>query len=292
MAYSFERHETVAVGVARIIGELTWTTTSELYPSHPQHQDWVHNTRTRYKRVRSLLRLIRKSLGREVYGDEMDRVREATGMLARMRDTEVLVQTADLLAERVNGHADVTELCEWSRERYRRIAHIEINMQQLLLATAHAMDGLTIRSANWNLPEGFEEPLKQFTRSYRRGRRQCAAAFDEPGDDSFHEWRKRVKDHLYHCRLFGMAWSPTMSLRVEEIKSLSDLLGEDHDLAVLRQVLTAESDAPALSVQLDSEIQGFQEYLRDRSREVADRIYEQEPESLGEELANSIKRWQ
>ncbi len=66
MAYSFERHETVAVGVGRIIGELTWTTTQELYPSHPNHQDWVHYARSRYKVILCLLRMVSDILVDEV----------------------------------------------------------------------------------------------------------------------------------------------------------------------------------------------------------------------------------
>lgn len=291
LAYSFERHETVAVGVGRIIGELTWTTTTQLYPSHPQHQDWVHNTRTRYKRVRSLLRLVRDSLGDEVYRAELDRIREASGMLSRLRDAEVLVQTADLLAEHIAEDDSLARLCQWLGERYRNIANIETNIQQLLLATAREMDELTLRSANWQLPDDYDEPVRQFTRGYKRGQRQMGVALAQGDDEAFHDWRKRVKDHYYHWGLFDMAWQPAMSLRAEEIKTLSDLLGEDHDIAVLCEVLAAETGAPELSQRLLDEVRRYQQDLRDRSKALAQRIYNDEPDALADELRRSIERW-
>lgn len=292
MAYSFERHETVAVGVGRIIGELTWTTTQQLYPSHPQHQEWVHNARTRYKRIRSLLRLVRDSLGDEAYRAELEQIRQAAGLLSRLRDAEVLVLTADLLAERIADDDGLAQLRLWLGERYRHIVQIESNIQQLLLATAREMDELTLRSANWLLPEGYDGVVGQFIRSYERGRRQFDRAFEQPHDEAFHEWRKRVKDHYYHSCLFDMAWSPTMSLRSEAMKTLSDLLGEDHDIAVLREVLASETGAPELSQRLAGEMQAYQQYLRDRSKMLGERIYGLEAEALDDELRRSIERWQ
>ena len=31
-----------------------------------------------------------------------------------------------------------------------------------------------------------------------------------PGDRQFHDWRKRVKDHWYHCRLLKYLWPEPM----------------------------------------------------------------------------------
>ena len=292
MAYCFERHESVAVGVSRIIGELTWTTTHELHPGHPEHPNWVHNTRKRLKRIRSLLRLVRISLGDEPYAAELTRIREASARISRLRDAEVLVLTADAIDTRAaNPDQSLAGMRQWLRERYGRIVQIETNVQQLLLATANEMDDLTLRSANWNLPQDFDEPVAQFERAYRRGRRRFAATFEQPHDEAFHELRKRVKDHFYQCSLFDMAWSPNMVTRLEELKLLSDLLGEDHDLSVLREVLGAEADAPPVSAALDAELNSLQQQLRSRSRELAQRLYEPVPESMREELERSLERW-
>ena len=51
-----------------------------------------------------------------------------------------------------------------------------------------------------------------------------------------HEWRKRVKDLWYHVTLLEDAWKPVMSALADEAHELSDRLGDEHDVSVLRRV--------------------------------------------------------
>lgn len=74
-------------------------------------------------------------------------------------------------------------------------------------------------------------------RTYRRGRTGRKRAFAAPTTERLHEWRKRVKYHWYHVRLLQNVWPEPMKVRRRELKVLADLLGDDHDLAVLRQLL-------------------------------------------------------
>ena len=53
-----------------------------------------------------------------------------------------------------------------------------------------------------------------------------------------HDWRKRVKDLWYHERLLAPTCGPTVRGHAKELDRLSDLLGDDHDLALLRHELT------------------------------------------------------
>jgi CHAD domain-containing protein len=62
----------------------------------------------------------------------------------------------------------------------------------------------------------------------------------KPIDRRFHDWRKRVKDYWYVSRLLRRCWPELMENRVAELKRLSDLLGDDHDLAVMRSLLVHE----------------------------------------------------
>lgn len=292
MAYSFERHETVAVGVGRIVGELTWTVTHELHPGHPEYPHWVHNTRTTYKRIRSLLRLVRNSLGKESFRAERERIRESAGQLAPLRDAEVMVLTAELLATHFPESTEtLSELQLWLLQRYQQIAQVGTNLQQLLLITAREMNDLTLRSANWVLPEDFDEPVENFVRGYRRGRGEFARAFEASDDEGFHDLRKRVKDHWYHCRLFESVWLPAMMWRVTELKDLSDLLGEDHDLAMLRQLLADATDVLDGVDRVNSLIERRQQWLRDQAAELGERIFAPEPETQAKELRDCLRRW-
>ena len=71
-------------------------------------------------------------------------------------------------------------------------------------------------------------------RSYRRGRNRFRDVRAEVSDEGVHEWRKRVKDLWYHLRLVRNAKKSVLGEAADEAHELSDLLGDHHDLAVLR----------------------------------------------------------
>ena len=65
-------------------------------------------------------------------------------------------------------------------------------------------------------------------------------ALKDPSDEKLHEWRKRVKDLRYQLELLEPVWPDVMKATAEQANVLSDLLGDDHDLAVLRELLGGE----------------------------------------------------
>jgi len=62
-----------------------------------------------------------------------------------------------------------------------------------------------------------------------------------PVDDALHEWRKRTKDLRYALELlqrYARDGSDAISTQAHE---LTNLLGDDHDLAALRTVVKGEN---------------------------------------------------
>jgi CHAD domain-containing protein len=81
--------------------------------------------------------------------------------------------------------------------------------------------------------QGFEAIEPGLRRIYRQGRRALGAAQADPSTENLHEWRKREKDLWYHLRLLHDTWPGPMGAAADEASTLADLLGDDHDLAVL-----------------------------------------------------------
>lgn len=81
-----------------------------------------------------------------------------------------------------------------------------------------------------------------FAKTYGRCRKRLADVREDPTTASLHEWRKRVKYHRYHLRILEPLWPGVWGARREEVHDLSDLLGDDHDLAVLRGVFASRPD--------------------------------------------------
>ena len=59
----------------------------------------------------------------------------------------------------------------------------------------------------------------------------------DPGDEALHELRKRVKDLWYMSELVRPAAPRRARKMASRASDLSDVIGEDHDLAVLRMTV-------------------------------------------------------
>jgi hypothetical protein len=79
-----------------------------------------------------------------------------------------------------------------------------------------------------------------FRRVLSEGRREGQAAVLSGDPERLHEWRKLVKHHTHHLRLFRLAWPDLMALRQEEAEALGTALGDHHDLHMLQGQLNEE----------------------------------------------------
>src|SRR5581483_1114457 len=102
----------------------------------------------------------------------------------------------------------------------------------------------------------------------------------EPGAENFHEWRKRVKNLLYHVELLEPLWPEQMCALARDLDALAELLGDDHDLHMLRQTAIKRSvnvDFEAESAELFSLIDPRQDELRTKALKLGKRIFREKP---------------
>jgi CHAD domain-containing protein len=119
-------------------------------------------------------------------------------------------------------------------------------------------------------------------------------AFDTEDDDDFHEWRKRVKYHWYHVRLLQETSPAFMKARRTTMKQLSDCLGYDHDLAILKGFLdnTAEPILPAGEIDhVVEQIQLRQRALRHDAWQLGEKLYIEKPKALVKRLGGYWAAW-
>lgn len=111
-----------------------------------------------------------------------------------------------------------------------------------LLAARERLRRLEINPATRaTLIEGAEQ-------TYRRGRKAMTLAYDTSDDEAFHAWRKCVQAHWRHMVLLARLWPATMDARAAQARGLSQILGDDHDLSLLKGRLDAlGADDPPLS---------------------------------------------
>ncbi|MGD2136752.1 MAG: CHAD domain-containing protein [Gammaproteobacteria bacterium] len=292
MPYRIKRSETVPKAVRRIALEQIDRARTELRDTDMEAAESVHQARKRFKKLRALLRLVRPTIGANRYKRENRCFRDLGRKLAGARDAEVLLETLDSLVGDSDDRSLATEVAalrqilETRRDQYLEGDGADLDSRMAQVAAA--LDQSAARVAKWNPgAAGFAAVGPGLKRSYRQGREAMRKALRQPGDAPFHEWRKRVKDHWYHSRLLQGIWPALMKAHGRELKRLSDLLGDDHDLAVFRQELE-ELPGDTLSHEgrrhLLARVACRQDRLRSRARRLGARVYAESPKRFR-------KRW-
>ena len=100
-----------------------------------------------------------------------------------------------------------------------------------------------------------------------------------PEDAGFHTWRRRVKDHWYQVRLLE-GLNAAVRARARRLKQLETLLGDDHNLVLLRATILS---APArfgrdrATVLILGCIAEYQAALRSRALRLGHRLFIRRP---------------
>lgn len=197
----------------------------------------VHGARKGLKRLRATVRLVRAELGSEAYRRENIAFRDVGRRLAGARDAQVLVETLDALCARYPAEVPTVAA---GRLRLILAAEHETAQQRLaadgpaLAEAVGELQGARARVATWAFAHmDLDAAAPGLRRTYRRGRRAYKGARDDPSTEHLHDWRKRVKDLWHATQILERVHPKRMAKLAERTHALSDLLGDDHDLAVL-----------------------------------------------------------
>lgn len=250
------------------------------YPPHPDRM--VHDVRTAGKRVRASLKLLRQAMGNEAYHRENAAVRDLGRLFHDRRDSHVALET--LKAVRGDDPAFAAErigpLCD----------ALQAQAQQAVAATPmdEAIDQVrdTIFTARRRIEELKLAPLRPgeaFRRLFRQCRRAYEAARDTPDAEHLHEWRKRAKTLRYALKALEAVWPKRVRRWCKALKAQSDLLGQDHDLAMLAERV---SDTEQLA-RIAEHRAAVQKQVFDEARD----IYRQKPAKAARGLTRHWKDW-
>lgn len=209
----------------------------EARASDEAHVEAIHEVRKCFKRVRAALRLVRDELGEKVYREENACFRDAGRPLAAVRDAQVLVETFDHLAPTRRP----LRMRHALLENEKRVSGDVPPYGDAFAEVRRAILGARARAATWNIePRGWRVFDAGVRRVYRTGRRSLAVAKETPTVDHLHELRKQTK-YLWHIlQLLKPGWIAQDKDLGARARELSQVLGDDHDLAVLRETLASD----------------------------------------------------
>jgi CHAD domain-containing protein len=255
----------------------------------------VHDVRTRCKKVRAVLRLYRPGLGTE-YRRANDDVRDAARELSPLRDARATLATFDELVAATHGERVPGEGLAGARAGLARRAH-EAERDDPSPALARAERRLARvrgRLEGWAPDDDVAIVLEGLAANYRAARRAFRAARDEPGDEAFHDWRKRTKYAWHHVKLLEPVAPSALRPLGRRLKDLSDGLGDDHDLAVLAAMIRSTpadfggDDGAREALAL---IDAARADLQDRCVRLGARIYAESPKALRPRVARYWSAW-
>jgi CHAD domain-containing protein len=130
-------------------------------------------------------------------------------------------------------------------------------------------------------------------RVYARGRRAQRKARRHPTVENLHDWRKSVKHLWYAASVLREAGPDELGEARGQARELSELLGTDHDLAVLRDAVQAHRgafargrDRKALVARIDRR----RAKLTKRALRIGGELYARKPARAGKRLGSGWKR--
>ncbi len=242
MPYRLLTDEPLAAGVLRVADEQLARAAASLTCPGLSPEAAVHQARKHFKKLRSLLRLVRDALG-PLYAEENARFRDLGRGLAPVRDADALIEQFDALV----GYSPSSPVLGSIRAALvdeREVidgehADLDAQIPEILIQLRDARR----RVAGWPV-ESVDATIvaRGFARACRRGRRRMKAALAGRTVEQFHEWRKRVKDLWYHTRLLQAVHPRKLRKRRRLLRRLAESLGEDHDLAMLERKLRDHPD--------------------------------------------------
>lgn len=291
MAFVFDRSEPVPNAVRRLVVEQLDLAAGHL--DGDPGEKAVHEARKALKRCRAVVRLVRPVLGGDVAAAANAAYRDAGQALSATRDADVLLATWDkVVGDGVDGVDDATvEAGRRALEAHRDRIRAEPSTPPA--AVAEALREASRTAAGWpEMDDSWRALAPGLGRIYGQGR-SAMAATGKGDDEAWHDWRKRVKDTWYHLTLLVPAWEPVLAAEEDELHRLSELLGDDHDLAVLGAEIAGRDEpwsgdeAAALGRAVDARRAALQVEALDRGR----RVYAEKPKAFAARLGGYWDAW-
>lgn len=243
MAYRFKVSEPFDDGVRRIGVEQIDRALAQLQASEDPAAA-VHESRKALKRIRALLRLARPGLGAHEYARENARYRDIGRLLAGARDRHVLIETVGKFQTAAEGRTKSAFAAALARIEARDGAETAGDEETAVAqAVSELLDGRAAMVELGLKGAGYGVAWDGIERTYRQAVATFEKAYETHDNEALHEWRKRVQHHWRHMSLLREAWPEMTQARVQAAKDISEMLGEDHDIAVMLAALDGKAAA-------------------------------------------------
>jgi CHAD domain-containing protein len=298
MSFQLRPEESLRKNLRRIVRNQVDAALEELAaPPKGPRDAIVHEVRKSLKKIRAVLRLVRPVLGGKCYRRENTCFREAARPLTEVRDARILIETldklVDLFPEDVSGRS-LAEVRKALRDNLRGVRKRVLDQQNAFVVVAETVSQARERVKGWtDVPDRWSSAGAGLEDTCRQARAAYRDAASDPNVAKLHEWRKQVKYLRYQFEVLRPLWPERVEELAGEADRMGDLLGDNHDLAVLRQVLTDDSQ-PTDGGEREALLALIDRRRAELEQEVlllGERFFQDKPRALARRLKGYWKTW-
>ena len=291
MPYRFKLEEKFDSGFRRIVREQVKQAEAELSAASAPASA-IHETRKAIKRLRALLKTAAPTLGAKA-ARKHDRVfRDIARALSSRRDDDVIEATVASLESRYGAEAVATlaPLRSALDNAQASAALVLDTARTQELREALKSEGKKLRKSRLK-GFGLATVVKGTGASYGAGRRALKRASKHPTDENIHDLRKAVQAHWRHMALLSRAWPEEFAARVAVARELSQILGDDHDLVLVKSAAAQlqGEEAAKTSEAIVELCERRQATLREAMKPLAARLYAEQAQAFMDRMAVYVR---
>lgn len=206
----------------------------------------IHEARKKFKRVRALYRLVADDM-KEFRQAENVRLRQTAADLSAVRDATALIETVDYLSHHAESPEE-EEVLARTRDaltaRRDAIDKAEVDLADKARAAIDNCNEAIAAASAEDFDGGLRKTAKRIRKAWKksltRARAALSACHENAHAEVFHELRKCGQTYWMHLSLLRDIWPSAMHAKRQQAKHLVDMLGHEHDMSLLVELLDAE----------------------------------------------------
>jgi CHAD domain-containing protein len=241
MAFRYKRRESVPASSRRIVRKEIDKCLKALRTKMASDET-IHDVRKRFQKVRAILKLVRAAISEKVYKRENTCLRDAAAVLREVRDAKVQIDALEKLCSQgqiacpASARAALEDRRRFIRQRVLVEGDALPPMVKAIKKARARIDHCPFDAKGW---QAIGPGLKE---TYKKARDAMHAAAQGPSVEKLHEWRKRSKYLWHQLHALDVIAPQVLSALVERTHHITQLLGDDHDLAMLRERMHGQVD--------------------------------------------------
>ncbi len=295
MSYELRRGETLGESMRRLCGKQIKGAIAAASGDKDSKETPVHGTRKHLKKARAVLRLVEKEIGRGLFQQQNQCLRNVGRLISEVRDAEVRLATVRELQQITEGrggarYGELEGMLVFELENFTAaFAEWQSQVVPMLQRAAEAVDC-------WPLDRFDCKQLRCVVQlSYKYAAEALVEAKADPSAENFHELRSKVKLLWYQLRILRPINAAVLKSLGDELGSLGGMLGRAHDLSFLGERLRVEegkSQWQREGQKLLGVIEVSETDLQRGATDLAERFFAERPHDFGKRIAGWLDNWE